>query len=96
MKGQNLLKRVLCVILSIALVVGMITISEPNQAQASDTENLIANGGFDSTTDWTNNSDPSYPVAVQEQTSVTVMETIDLIQHGNFEDSSYNYNRIRA
>ena len=72
MKRQYLLKRVLGVILSIALVVGMITISEPNRVQASDTENLIANGGFETTEGWINNSDSSNPVAVKEQEKVAV------------------------
>ena len=90
MKGQNLLKRVLCVILSIALVVGMITISEPNQAQASDTENLIANGGFDSTTDWTNNSDSSNSVEVEEQEKVAVTVP-NYVAYQDFETASeYN------
>ena len=88
MKGQNLLKRVLCVILSIALVVGMITISEPNQAQASDTENLIANGGFDTTEGWMNNSDVSTPIEVSMQQAVQDKEVKEYISNGDFESGS--------
>ena len=88
MKGQNLLKRVMCVILSIALVVGMITISEPNQAQASDTENLIANGGFDTTEGWMNNSDVSTPIEVSMQQAVQDKEVKEYISNGDFESGS--------
>ena len=90
MKGQNLLKRVLCVILSIALVVGMITISESNQAQASDTEHLIANGGFETTDGWINDSDSSNPVAVQEQQNIAV-KVPNYVAYQDFETySEYN------
>ena len=91
MKGQNLLKRVLCVILSIALVVGMITISESNQAQASDTENLIANGGFETTDGWINDSDSSNPVAVQEQQNIAV-KVPNYVAYQDFENES-DFNR---
>ena len=88
MKGQNLLKRVLCVITSIALVVGMITISEPNQAQASDTENLITNGGFDTTEGWMNNSDVSTPIEVSMQQAVQDKEVKEYISNGDFESGN--------
>ena len=88
MKRQYLLKRVLCVILSIALVVGMITISETNQAQASDTENLIANGGFDTTEGWMNNSDVSTPIEVSMQEAVQDKEVKEYISNGDFESGS--------
>lgn len=91
MKRQYLLKRVLGVILSIALVVGMITISEPNRVQASDTENLIANGGFETTEGWINDSDSSNPVAVQEQQNVAVTEP-NYVTYQDFENES-DFNR---
>ena len=84
MKRQYLLKRVLGVILSIALVVGMITISEPNRVQASDTENLIANGGFETTEGWINNSDVSNPVEVSVQQTLQDKEVKEYIANGDF------------
>ena len=88
MKRHNLIKRVLCVIISIALVVGMITISEPNQAQASDTENLIENGGFDTTEGWINNSNVSNPIEVSMQQAVQDKEVREYISNGDFESGN--------
>lgn len=46
MKQKNMWKRLLSVILSVCMVVGLITVSEPNKVEAADGTNLLANGDF--------------------------------------------------
>ena len=48
MKKEGTLKRILSVILSVVLVVSMITVTQPNQANAAEVSaNILTNGGFD-------------------------------------------------
>lgn len=88
MKRQTFYKRFLSVILSITLIVGVITISVPNQVNANATENLIANGVFDSTTNWTDNSDSANPVAVPNQQQVQDAKVTEYIENGDFESGN--------
>ena len=46
MEQKKLWKRLLSVILSVSMVVGLITVSGPNTVEASDGTNILTNGDF--------------------------------------------------
>ena len=92
-KEHTFLKRCLSILLSVSMIVGLIVVTEPEKAadvQAAESTNLITNGGVDTTDGWTNNSDSSNPVDVQEQQNVAVTEPNYVIIQDFENESEYN------
>lgn len=52
MKKYKNLKRFLSMVLSISMVVGLVAVVEPREAEAAAGTNLVANSGFDTTDSW--------------------------------------------
>lgn len=72
MEKTKLLKKGLSILLSVAMVVGLITITEPNEAEAA-TENLVANGEFDTTDNWSDVTEQeAFPI--YDDTTISVFE----------------------
>ncbi|MBQ2986264.1 MAG: hypothetical protein IJE23_02140, partial [Tyzzerella sp.] len=89
-KEHTFLKRCLSILLSVSMIVGLIVVTEPEKAadvQAAESTNLITNGGFDTTDGWTNNSDSSNPVDVQEQQNVA-LTLPNYVAYQDFETTS--------
>ena len=85
MEQKKLWKRLLSVILSVSMVVGLITVSGPNRAEAADastlTENLVENGSFDGdgtydSTGWEN---------ISEAEKIALTKKYELVENGDFE-----------
>ena len=87
MKKLKNSKRVLSIVLSIALVLSAITISGPGNVNANGSDNLVSNGGFDTTDNWKNTSDRENPVAVATQIQTVEKEVVESISNGDFENT---------
>ena len=94
MKKLKNSKRVLSIVLSIALVLSAITISGPGNVNANGSDNLVSNGGFDTTDNWKNTSDRENPVAVATQTQTVEKEVVESIANGDFENAEFNYTSL--
>ena len=86
MKKLKNSKRVLSIVLSIALVLSAITISGPGNVNANGSDNLVSNGGFDTVSDWKDNSTGT-PTAVGEQ-GVSTVKVPNYIAEQHFEDEA--------
>ena len=94
MKKLKNSKRVLSIVLSIALVLSAITISGPGNVNANGSDNLVSNGGFDTTDNWKNTSDRENSVAVATQTQTVEKEVVESIANGDFENAEFNYTSL--
>ena len=94
MKKLKNSRRVLSIVLSIALVLSAITISGPGNVNANGSDNLVSNGGFDTTDNWKNTSDRENPVAVATQTQTVEKEVVESIANGDFENTEFNYTSL--
>ena len=85
MKACKCFKRFLSVLLSVAMVVGMITVTGPQKVEAAG-ENLIMNGGFDTASNWVDQNGTAVPA----QNKVDKVTTTEYLVNGDFEDSATN------
>ena len=85
MKACKCFKRFLSVLLSVAMVVGMITVTGPQKVEAAG-ENLITNGGFDTASNWVDQNGTAVPA----QNKVDKVTTTEYLVNGDFEDSATN------
>ena len=92
MKTKQVGKKILSGLLTVCLVAGSIVITKPQKADAAG-DNLVANGGFDTTTNWYAKSG-NVEAVMPEQEQMKDVEIVEHIVNGDFEDAEYNYNEV--
>lgn len=84
MEKYRNLKRFLSMVLSVSMVVGLMAVVEPREAEAAAGTNLVANGGFDTTDSWDGAS-------AQEKVQETEKNTTVLYETGFESDEETHY-----
>ena len=91
-KGKTL-KRMLSILLSFTMVISLVTVTKKD-TKASSSSTVISEDFETVSGDWKDNSDSANPVAVKAQETVAVMETVDLITNGDFENTGFDYTSL--